>query len=321
MRRLMNLILSILLVCALGLLPATAAAAKDARIKMGTINWPGVTVKTEIAKQILETLGYQVQTMELQVAPTLKAVSNGQLDVFLGCWLPNQITYMKGYLEEGTITKLGQNLDQTIYCHAVPQYVWDAGVHSLADLDKPEFRDKFDLNGDGKPELYGIESGNVGNKNTLEAIDKDIYGLGDWDFVSSSTAGMLSQVKKAAKNKDWIVFQGWKPHWMVIEWDLKFLKDPKEIWEGQGRNTSVWTIIHSGFDEKHPNVTRFLEQIRVLPEWQSQWIYDFTYKNEEPEKVARRWIGNNMDIVAMWTYGVTSVDGENARKVLREEFK
>jgi glycine betaine/proline transport system substrate-binding protein len=228
---------------------------------------------------------------------------------------------MEKYLEKGVIIKLSQNLDQTTYCHGIPEYVWDAGVRSMADLDKPEFRDKFDLNGNGKPELYGIEAGNVGNKITTQAIEDDTYGLGDWEFVPSSTSGMLSQVERAARKNKWIVFQAWEPHWMVIEWDLKFLEDPEEIWPGHGRNTDVWTVIHTGFEEQHPNVVKFLEQIKVLPEWQSQWIYDFSYEKKDQDEVAREWIQENMDVIAMWTYGVTSVDGERARDVLRAEFQ
>ena len=303
------------------ILTAQPLQAEDTKIKLGNISWPGVTVKTEITKQILQTLGYDVQVMELAVAPTLMGVANGNLDAFLGCWLPNQLTYMEKYLEKGVITKLNQNLDQTIYCHGVPEYVWEAGVRSMADLDKPKFRDKFDLNGNGKPELYGIEAGNVGNKITTQAIEEDTYGLGDWEFVPSSTSGMLSQVERATRKNKWIVFQAWEPHWMVIEWDLKFLQDPEEIWPGKGRNTVVWTVIHTGFADTHPNVVKLLEQIKILPEWQSKWIYDFSYAKKSQEVVAREWIKDNMDVIAMWTYGVTSVDGQRARDVLRAEFK
>jgi glycine betaine/proline transport system substrate-binding protein len=299
----------------------SSQAAEKSDITLGSVSWPGVTVKTEIAKQILETLGYEVEVMELAVAPTLMGVANGNLDAFLGCWLPNQITYMDKYLDKGVITKLTQNLDQTTYCHGVPEYVWDAGVRSMADLDKPEFRDKFDLNGNGKPELYGIEAGNVGNKITTQAIEDDTYGLGDWEFVPSSTSGMLSQVKKATRNNEWIVFQAWEPHWMVIEWDLKFLEDPEEIWPGKGRNTDVWTVIHTGFEEQNPNVVKFLEQMKILPEWQSNWIYDFSYAKKDQDDVARKWIQHNMDVIAMWTYGVKSVDGQRARDVLRAAFQ
>lgn len=296
-----------------------AVQAKKPTVKFGYINWPGVTVKTQVAKIILETIGYKVEATQLLVPPTYKALSIGDLDLFLGGWIPTMLKYLEPYFEEGTIKKVAINLNETVYRHAVPKYVWDAGVHSLADLDKPQFRDKFDLNGNGKPEIYGIEPGNEGNLITIQAIKNDTYGLGDWEIIESSTAGMLSQVKKAVASKDWIVFLGWKPHWMNIEWNLKYLKDPERIWPEPGKEV-VWTLSRVGLREDMPNVYKFFTQFQVTPAWQSAWIYGYTYEGNEPEDVARSWIKNHLDVVDLWVYGVKSVDGKRARDVIRAKF-
>jgi glycine betaine/proline transport system substrate-binding protein len=42
-------------------------------------------------------------------------------------------------------------------------------------------------------------------------IDKGAFGLKDFKLVESSEQGMLAQVTRAAKKKDWIVFLGWDP--------------------------------------------------------------------------------------------------------------
>lgn len=312
------LIVSLIFVFLLG--GGFVAQAKNPKVRFGYINWPGVTVKTQVAKTLLETMGYDVEATQLQVPATYKALSTGDLDVFLGGWIPTMLTYLEPYFEEETIEKLEINLNETVYRNAVPKYVWDAGVRSLADLDKPEYRDKFDLNGDGQPEFYGIEPGNEGNKIIIDAIDNDTYGLGDWDFVASSTAGMLSQVRKAAKNEDWIVFLGWKPHWMNIEWDLKYLKDPERIWPEPGKEV-VWTLSRVGLDEDMPEVYQFLKQFKVTPAWQSNWIYEYTYEENPPEEIAETWIKNHLDAVDLWVYGVETVDGERARDVIRKEYE
>ncbi len=296
------------------------AQAKQPEVRFGYINWPGVTVKTQVAKLLLETLGYKVEAIQLQVPATYKALSTDDLDVFLGGWIPTMLTYLRPYFEDGTIDKLAVNLNETVYRNAVPKYVWDAGVHSLADLDKPEFRDKFDLNDDGQPEFYGIEPGNEGNKIDIDAIENDTYGLGDWDFIASSTAGMLSQVKKAAKNEDWIVFLGWKPHWMNIEWELKYLKDPERIWPEPGQEV-VWTLSRTGLHEDMPNAYNFFKQFKVTPAWQSNWIYEYTYAGNEPEDIAETWIKNHLDAVDVWVYDIKSVNGDRARDVIRAKYE
>lgn len=312
------LVISLIFVFLLG--GGFVAEAKQPKVRFGYINWPGVTVKTQVAKQLLETLGYKVEATQLQVPATYKALSTGDLDVFLGGWIPTMLSYLEPYFEKGTINKLAINLNETVYRNAVPKYVWDAGVHSLADLDKPKYRDKFDLNDNGKPEFYGIEPGNEGNKIDIDAIENDTYGLGDWEFISSSTAGMLSQVKEAAKNEDWIVFLGWKPHWMNIEWNLKYLKDPKRIWPEPGKEV-VWTLSRTGLKEDMPNVHRFFNQFEVTPAWQSDWIYEYTYAENKPEDVAETWIKNHLDAVDLMVYGVESVDGKRARDVIRAKYE
>jgi len=296
------------------------AQAQNNKVRFGYINWPGVTVKTHVADKLLTTLGYEVEMTQLQVPATYKALSIGNLDVFLGGWIPTMKTYLDPYLEKGTIKQLAINLNETVYRNAVPEYVWEAGVHSLADLDKPEFRDKFDLNNNGKPEIYGIEPGNEGNKIDIQAIENDTYGLGDWEFIPSSTAGMLSQVKQAAKNDQWIVFLGWKPHWMNIEWDLKYLQDPERIWPEPGKEV-VWTLSRQNFKTDMENVYHFLKQFEVTPTWQSDWIYGYTYAEKDPSDVAESWIKNHLDVVDMWVYGIDSVDGKRARDVIRDKYE
>ena len=73
---------------------------------------------------------------------------------------------------------------------AVPAYVADGGTRDFADVAGQA--DKFG----GK--IYGIEPGNDGNRLILDIIEADDFGLGDFELVESSEAGMLSQVAREA---------------------------------------------------------------------------------------------------------------------------
>src|SRR5699024_1125663 len=121
-----------------------------------------------------------------------------------------------------------------------------------------------------------------------------------------STAAMLAEAGRDIKKKKWIVFLGWKPHWMNIKYDLKYLEDPEKIWGG---GSSVWTAINPEFKKNNPNVTRFLKQMIVPSVIQSEWINDFGQKHMKKSEVARNWIADNMDVVAKWLDGVTTADG------------
>ena len=317
------------------------AWAEQKVIRLGHVNWPGVTVKNHVVQQVLQALGYEViidehagekskvkeplgegtdtRNSKLQLPETYKKLAEGNLDVFLEAWLPAQGILLSPYEQKGSIEKLAVNLRGTEYRNVVPVYVWEAGVHSLADLDRAEFRGKFDLNEDGRPELYGIEPGNEGNKFMLEAIANDTYGLGDWDMLPSSAQGMLAEAQKAIQKKKWIVFLGWKPHWMNLVWELRYLDDPQGIWPKSGEEV-VWTLAREGFSKDAPNLERFFKQFEVEPVWQSRWILEYSYHDNAPGDIARWWIKEHLNSVEKWLMDVKSLDGREAVQVLKDAF-
>ena len=208
-----RLILTTITTTALAVGTAAHAAPEDCQqIGFANVNWTGVTVKTEIASHILEALGYDTVITTASVPIAFQAVANGERDLFFGLWLPSQQSMIQPYLESGEVKKLAANLDGAKYTLAVPTYVYEAGVHSFGDLD--EHKEKFG----GK--IYGIEAGNDGNIIIKNMIASGDYGLGDWQIVPSSEAGMLAQVQRATRSEDWVVFLGWAPHPMNLNIEM-----------------------------------------------------------------------------------------------------
>lgn len=287
----------------------TAMAAEDSdTIDFGYVQWPGVTVKTHVAKKVLDHLGYETAMTSGSQAIVFKGMDTGDLDIFLGNWMPTMKIHFDEYQEKGTVKAVRNNLLDVVYKTAVPEYVYEAGVTSLADLN--EHADKFNST------VYGIEPGNEGNLIIKDAIDNNTYNLGEWTLQSSSTAGMLTSVKRAVNNEEWIAFNGWKPHYMNVMFDIRYLDDPEGIW---GSGERVQTVIRTGFDEENPNVYKFLEQFKVTAPMQNEWIDMYKRQEMDPEVVAEEWIANNLDVVNQWVYGVESTDGRMARKVIAEK--
>ena len=295
-----------------GVLQAQLPEEIGTKVRFGYVDWPGVTVKTAVTKHILEYLGYDVETEMYLVAVLYKGLSTKDLDIFLGGWLPTMKLYLDPYFEEGTIGKVTINLNETVYTLAVPAYVWEAGVRSEADLHK--YGDKF-----GR-KIIGIEPGNEGNQIMIDAIKNNTYDLAGWEVVESSTVAMMVAVERAIKNKDWIVWLGWAPHWMNMEFDMKYLEDPLELWGPPGVEV-VWTLSRAELKEDMPNIYKFLEQLKVTPEMQNEWIYGYGREKRDADEIAKEWIKNNVKVVDVWVYGVKSVDGRRARDALREAIK
>jgi glycine betaine/proline transport system substrate-binding protein len=297
----------------LSLLILAAFPVQAEKLKFGVPAWPGLTVKTEVAAQILESLGYTTEQFTSSPSVILKSLENKDMDIYLGGWIPQETEMINPLAEKGSVIKVVKNLPDCMIGMAVPTYVWEQGIHSMADLDA--HADKFDS------KLYGIEAGSGINKEIKDVIDRDGDGLGDWTLVESSAAGMLSQLDRATRRKDWIVFFGWEPHWMGTVFDFKYLKDTDESGTIAYQKSWVWTVVRSDLPKTHPNVYHFLEQFVLTSDIQSVWIYKFKREDQEPDQVAKQWIAGNMDIVQGWLDGVTTVDGEPALPAVQKSLQ
>ncbi|HLQ86076.1 MAG TPA: ABC transporter substrate-binding protein [Salinisphaeraceae bacterium] len=277
--------------------------ADTSAVKFGIQPWPGVTVKTEVATDILEVLGYETEKLQLNTPFILHGIVSGQVDVALGGWYPISAAMITPLVEEGKLIRLTANLPHALSGMAVPVYVHEAGVDSVEDLSR--YADRFGH------KIYGNEAGGTWPTQVQELIDADEYGLGDWKVVTSATASMLVQVGRATDNNGWILFYGWKPHWMNIKYDLYYLKGPEDSPVVDTKAT-IYTIVRTDYPETNPNVARFLKQFKVDSEIQSQWVYGNSYEQHPAEDVAQKWIAANLDLVEEWLQGVTTAEGEPA---------
>ncbi|SDL99861.1 glycine betaine/proline transport system substrate-binding protein [Modicisalibacter muralis] len=296
------------LLAAAGLLVPFSSAYADSGaddVKLATPPWPGATVKTEVARQLLDSLGYQASVEELSTAMILQGMESGDIDITMTLWRPSQGSMLDPRLETGELVEVVKNIQGARFQLAVPDYVWEAGVHSLEDLAANA--ERFDST------FYGIEAGNVGNEIMQKAIDENSYGLADWRVRASSVTGMLSQVEAQAATQEWIAFLGWEPHWMNVAYDLRYLEDPKGIW---GKSSSVSTVASTAFLDEHPNLARFLEQMTVPIEVQNNWVTEFSLEERPLEEVASEWIAANPEMVGEWLEGVTTADGERSAQEL-----
>ena len=125
---------------------ANAADAADPascqKVRMAEPGWNDLAFTTGVASTLLKGLGYQPSSNVLAIEVIYKSLANKDLDVFLGYWDPAMVTYYAPYKKDASVETVHQNLQGAKYTFAVPQYVYDAGVHDIADLQK--FADKFD---------------------------------------------------------------------------------------------------------------------------------------------------------------------------------
>ncbi|MDR5899070.1 ABC transporter substrate-binding protein [Halomonas vilamensis] len=298
------------------LLSAPAFAQDDAEsVRFAVPAWPGVTVKTALTAQLLEALGYEVRQQELGSTITYEAMNQGEIDVFMAAWLPAQNGMYETAMERGTIVDLGNNVDGARLGFAVPTYAYEAGFTSAEQFANEEFAERVNRT------IYSIEVGSGMSDLLNTAADNNVYGLSDWRLSETSTPGMLSAAADEMNRGEWVVFSGWTPHWMNIEYDIQYLDDPENLWGEGGGASDVKTLVTSDFAESNPNATRLLDQIIFTADDQSAMIYGFSYEEREPEAVALDWMRDNTEQVQAFLDGVTTRDGEPAWEAVEQELE
>lgn len=300
----------------LALLPLAWIAAGPAQADLDTVRfgvppWPGVTVKSEVASQLLNAMGYSTEQHELAVGVILNGLTSDDIDVYLGGWYPIEKEMIEPLVADDKVVKLTENINDANSGLVVPEYVHEAGVDSVADLD--QYRERFD------GEIQGIEAGTGINDAVLAAIDKDKAGLGDWTLRESSTSAMLAYADQRIANREWVTFVGWEPHWMNVSYDLYYLKDADDSGVAEIKST-VWTVVPTELQSEDTNLYRFLSQYRISIADQNDWIYEYSHEERPADEVASEWIRNHYATVAQWLDGVTTKSGEPAIDAVKAQL-
>lgn len=294
---------AVLLFTATLLMSGTALAGKSVRFV--NVGWTGVTIKTELAVTVLDSLGYEAENLLVSVPIAYKAMSMNEADVFLGNWMPSMKSIAEKFFNDGSVVQLRANMPGAKYTLAVPAYVYEGGLQDFADIAK--FADKLDH------KIYGIEEGNDGNEIIQSMIDKDMFGLGDFELIPSSEAGMLGQVQSATRTNRWVVFLGWAPHSMNERIDMRYLTGSTAETFGENDGTAtIYTNVRKGFMDEMPNVGRFLNNLDFPVSMMNQIMTEMTEQETETLEAGMRWLKRHPDVYRGWLEGVTTADGKPA---------
>ena len=283
------------------LMSAAHADTQCTKISMSDVGWTDITTTTSAAKHVLEGLGYKVKVKVLSVPVTFASLENDDIDVFLGNWMPAQLSTVKPYLDSGEIEQVNVNLTGTKYTLAVPEYTWNAGLHSYGDIAK--FSEQLEN------KIYGIEPGNEGNTYLVGLTEENKHGLKDFDIVESSEQGMLAQVSRFYKKQKHIVFLGWEPHPMNSNFALKYLSGGEDFFGGEG---VVHTLTRKGFSQECPNLGKLFSNMDFSLEMENGIMGKILNDGEEADDATEVWLKANADVLDTWLEGVTTTDGGDA---------
>lgn len=299
----MKLHKSCLLVLALStpLLAQAVEPAACGRVRLADVGWTDLITTNAVTRLLLNELGYRTQVQRLSVPETFKALSTGELDVFLDTWMPSSEKDIRPYLDDGSVELLAVNLEGAKYTLAVNQSAYEAGLQDFRDIAR--FKQKLG----GK--VYGIEPGNSGNQLIQQLIDKNAFDLAGFKLVESSETEMILHVKRAEHLGHWAVFLGWEPHPMNNQLQMRYLSGGDDYFGPNLGGATVYTTVRKGYAELCPNLGRLLKNLRFSLAMENDLMEAILNQNTTPRREAKAWLKANPQVRAQWLNGVSKFDG------------
>lgn len=264
--------------------PGAAEGEEKTDLTLAVFNgWDEGVATSWLWKTILEEKGYSVELEYADPAPVFEGLSSGDYDFTTDVWLPNtHAEYIDSYGDD--IVELGAWNEDSKLTLAVNE---DAPIDTIAEL--ADNADLFDNR------IVGIEPG-AGLTAAMEEEVIPTYGLDDMEFLTSSTAAMLSELKSATDQDEHIVVTLWEPHRAYAEYPLKNLEDTEGAF---GDTESLYSYGSSDFSENSPTAAGWLEDFTMDSETLMSLVEAMfiDYEGDDYAPIVEKWISENQDYV------------------------
>ncbi len=288
MRHLQALALAVPLLAVAAPAPAAAQIAEP-DVRIGWTAWADAEIISKMATIILQQgMEFDVELTLSDIAVQYRGIADGDLDAMLMSWQPaTHDTYLRQY--GAALVDAGPLYSGARLGWAVPAYIPEAEVASIADLADPAVRDRLDGT------ITGIDPGAGLMRLSREAVEA--YGL-DYTLSEGSGPAMALQLGEAIEAGEWIVVTAWTPHWIFSEYELRFLDDPEGVLGGA---EAVHALVRVGFAEDQPAAYGFFERMELTLE-QLQGLMAEARRSSARDAIYA-FVQDNQDLVRYWMTG------------------
>ena len=290
---------------AAALLAGPAVAEGCDKVTFSDVGWTDITATTATTALILDALGYETDIKLLSVPVTYTAIAEGDVDVFLGNWMPTMEADLAPYRDAGTVEVLKENLTGAKYTLATNTAGAALGIRDFADI--AAHKDALE----GK--IYGIEPGNDGNRLILSMIETGAFGLKEFGLAESSEQGMLAEVARTTGKDEPIIFLGWEPHPMNANFAMTYLTGGDDFFGPNLGGATIYTNVRKGYAAECPNTGALLNNLTFSLGMENEIMGMILNDGADPETAARAWLAANPAAIDPWLAGVTTKDGGDAK--------
>jgi glycine betaine/proline transport system substrate-binding protein len=120
---------------------------------------------------------------------------------------------------------------------------------------------------------------------------------------------MLVQVGRAVKRDKYVVFLGWTPHPMNVQYDMRYLKGGEKYF---GESGNVNSLARKGYASQCPNAGKLLSNLNFTQEMENAIMNEVMSKKANNQEAIKNWLQANPRVIDGWLQGVTTRDGGDA---------
>jgi glycine betaine/proline transport system substrate-binding protein len=289
-------------------LAGSAFAEGCDKVIFSDVGWTDITATTAATTLVLEALGYETETKVLAVPVTYTGLAEGDIDVFLGNWMPTMEADIAPYRDAKTVDTVRTNLEGAKYTLATNEAGAALGIKDFKDIatHKDALENK----------IYGIEPGNDGNRLIQDMIASGPFGLDGFEVVESSEQGMLAEVANKDGEGKPIVFLGWEPHPMNANFKMTYLTGGDDYFGPNLGGATVATNTRAGYVAECPNTGKLLTNLSFTLQMENEIMGAILNDGADPRDAAKAWLAANPTAWEGWLEGVTTKDGGDAKAAI-----
>lgn len=214
-------------------------------IRMAQSDYEEHILQVEILRQLAQAhLNIAVEGIRIPIEELFHSMAVGTTDASVAPWMPSGQGEYSKYKDR--IVSLGTNMTGCSTGLVVPSYV---EAQRIEDIRGNESRFGGTLYSCYRTVPLGARA--------TEAVQ--VYGL-NLKMEYCNEQQLLAALKRRQEKKEWVVITGWQPHAMVGEYNLKFLKDSREVF---GVENHCDTFTRRGLEQDLPAFVAFLKNFRL----------------------------------------------------------
>lgn len=196
-------------------------------------------------KLVESRLGITIEGIEVPNTHLFKSIDDKTTDATLAPWMPSMNSYRDKY--RSSVVEICRNTSGCIMGLTVPNY---CSMNSIEDIG--HHISKID----GR--IYSVRRTTYIGSMLQELVNQ--YGLSGIELVYMDEEDLFELVAKKYKNKEWLVFTGWKPHYIFGECELKVLIDRKQTF---GIEDTMTTYINQHLAKESPELCEILKGFKM----------------------------------------------------------